>query len=885
MSRRIALFAALVFAWAVVLIAVSDAGRAGVPVAAAASAAPSRVEQANQTTAAGAAAARVDFAAQIRPILETNCFECHGGDQRKGGLSLASYDDVLEGGKNGPIVRPGNSRNSLIVHRITGVGGDQMPKDAPPLSAAEIALVARWIDEGARATRASAPAPPPWEAPLALTAPKVPPVVWRGWTSAPDRIVAAYLRGRGVTQPALVDDRVFVRRAYLDIWGLLPSPEEWQAFVDDKSANKRAALVARLLAAREKYAEHWISVWNDLLRNEDGVNYYSEDAGRRSITGWLLGALQENLPYDRFVASLLNPAGTGDPEGFLIGVNWRGERSAAVTPWMQASQNAAQIFLGVNLKCAACHDSFVNRWTLKNSYSLASYFSPDARLQLYRCDTVQDAFAEPAFLYPELNRAPASSSLADRRAAAAAIFTDSRNGRLARTLVNRVWQRLLGAGIVAVPDEMDGRPWSAELLDWLAADFVAHGYDMTHLIGQIVLSAAYQMPAVARAAEPAPRGYVFAGPELRRLTAEQFGDAIGSITGEWSISRLASPAPIVPAALASAAPAAAATTPARAAGPGARGTGPATPPAAAGRAQSTPATMPTDALRAGRYVREWRMPSTNLSRALGRPVRDQVTSMRAVQATTPQALELVNGELLNRWLVFGARRLLGHERPEPPALYHRAVAGRQARPVPFVVNITGRSALWLLVQEQGSNDPARVRPVWARAELADATGTVTPLSALTPADGPAPSAATVTIAGAPVDALRVGNPSVLRYDIAGRGFTEFRGVMWLENPVADIGATLDPQVRFFVFGDEPNLDRLIPPLAGAPFPAPAPVSSAAAAVDRVFRHALGRAPSEAERRLAEDAWRDPARPDRPSAEGLADLIWSLLMKPEFQYVH
>ncbi len=89
MSRRIALFAALVFAWAFVLIAVSDAGRAGVPVAAAASAAPSRVEQANQTTAAGAAAARVDFAAQIRPILETNCFECHGGDQRKGGLSLA----------------------------------------------------------------------------------------------------------------------------------------------------------------------------------------------------------------------------------------------------------------------------------------------------------------------------------------------------------------------------------------------------------------------------------------------------------------------------------------------------------------------------------------------------------------------------------------------------------------------------------------------------------------------------------------------------------------------------------------------------------------------------------------------------------------------------
>ena len=87
----------------------------------------------------------------------------------------------------------------------------------------------------------------------------------------------------------------------------------------------------------------------------------------------------------------------------------------------------------------------------------------------------QKEFAEPAFLFPELNRAPASSALADRHAAAAAIFTDPRNGRLPRTLVNRIWQRLLGRGIVENPDEMDGEPWSPELLDWLSADFVEHG--------------------------------------------------------------------------------------------------------------------------------------------------------------------------------------------------------------------------------------------------------------------------------------------------------------------------------------------------------------------------------------------------------------------------
>ena len=126
---------------------------------------------------------------------------------------------------------------------------------------------------------------------------------------------------------------------------------------------------------------------------------------------------------------------------------------------------------------------------------------------------------------------------------------------------------------------------------------------------------------------------------------------------------------------------------------------------------------------------------------------------------------------------------------------------------------------------------------------------------------------------------------MLRYDIAGRGFTEFRGVMWLENSVAEIGATLDPQVRFYVFGEAPNLERLIPPLQGVPLPAPASPTSAASAVDHVYRHVLGRAPTTQERQVAEAALRDPAQPARPSAEGLADVLWSLLMKPEFQFIH
>ena len=379
-------------------------------------------------------------------------------------------------------------------------------------------------------------------------------------------------------------------------------------------------------------------------------------------------------------------------------MNWRGETSAAVTPWMQASQNTAQVFLGINLKCNACHDSFVSKWKLKDAYALAAYFSPEPKLQLYRCDVALDKYAEPAFLFPELARPPASSSLADRRAAAAAIFTDPRKGRLPRTLVNRIWQRLFGRGIVANPDEMDGVPWSPELLDWLASDFVEHGYDVKRLIQTILTSRAYQMPSVARTGEPPARGYVFAGPEVRRLTAEQFADAIGAITGEWNVY------------------------PGRPAPAGWRRD-------RAGAGSPPPSLPPT----AGVYGREWRAASSNLTRALGRPIRDQVNSLRASQASTLQALELVNGEMFTRWLSRGARRMLGELPPEPLSLYNRTVAGRTAASSAFDVDVSKAAKLWLVVQENGSNMPEVLQPAWAQAELVGPAGAV-PLSSLKPAD-------------------------------------------------------------------------------------------------------------------------------------------------------
>ncbi len=794
---------------------------------------------------------RVDFQKQIQPILAERCLECHSQDKRKGGLSLASYGDLLDGGKDGAVVRPGNAATSLLVHRVTGEIEPQMPKDDVPLGADEVALVRRWIDQGARATPTAPAAPAPWEAALALESPPLPPVSWPAWQTPVDRIVSAYLRRRGSTAPTVVADAQFARRAYLDVWGLLPTPEQLQAFVADRSPSKRAALVTALLADNEKYADHWISFWNDLLRNEDGVTYFSENAGRKSITDWLLTALTTNLPYDRFVTKLVNPVEPADPEGFLVGVNWRGETSAAVTPWMQASQNTAQVFLGINLKCTSCHDSFVNRWKLKDAYGLAAYFSPDATLQMFRCDVAQEATTGPGFLFPELARTPRSNNLSDRRAAAAAIFTDRRLGRMPRTIVNRVWQRLLGRGIVATPDEMDGEPWSPQLLDWLASDFVANGYDLKRLIATVLASRTYQMPAVARAAELPARGYTFAGPDLRRLTAEQFADAIGSITGEWSVAPARTPSPPAP------------------------------------RVEKGQP-LPSHPTTFGIYAREWRTPSNTLTRALGRPIRDQITATRSTEATTLQALELTNGAILSRWLSRGARRMLGELPADPTSLYNRAVAGRNASASPFDIDVSRSTRLWLIVEDTGSNVPEVILPAWAQAEFVGPSGP-TPLSSLAPVDPSGLRTASGPIAvGIPADGgVRVRNGSVLVYDIGGRGFTRFRGVIGIENKPSDIGSTLNPSTRFYVFDVEPDMERLLPPfdsLSARARPA-APVGTIDNAVDRIFRHALGRAPTATERRIAEAALRAPGRGAKPSADGLADLLWAVLMKPEFQLIY
>jgi hypothetical protein len=344
-----------------------------------------------------------------------------------------------------------------------------------------------------------------------------------------DRFLEPYFAARQITPPPPVNDRLFARRVYLDTIGLLPTPAELQSFLDDSSPKKRQRLVASLLADNERYAEHWLTFWNDLLRNDYKGTGYIDD-GRKQITGWLFEALLENRPYNEFVAQLMHPG--GEAGGFINGIVWRGAVNASQTPPMQAAQSISQVFMGVNLKCASCHDSFINDYTLADSYGLASIYATNT-LEMFECDKPTGRKASVKFLYSELGEINGDLPRAERSKQLAGILTSKENGRVTRTVVNRLWAKFMGHGLVEPVDEMDQPAWNQDLLDWLAADLAESGYDLKNTMERILTSNAYALPSVDTS-ETTTGSFVFNGPQLRRMTAEQFADALSEVNQIWN---------------------------------------------------------------------------------------------------------------------------------------------------------------------------------------------------------------------------------------------------------------------------------------------------------------------------------------------------------------
>src|SRR5690606_11040963 len=166
--------------------------------------------------------------------------------------------------------------------------------------------------------------------------------------------------------------------------------------------------------------------------------------------------------------------------------------------------------------------------TLEQSYGFASIFA-DSVMELNRCDMPLGKMATVNFLYPELGSVEAET-VEERLSLLSEAIVRPENGRLYRTITNRIWKRFMGRGIVEPVDEMDKTPWDAELLDWLAADFMESGYDLQHLMKMIMTSNTYQFPNVNYKDPGALNSdYVFDGPMLRRMSAEQFSDAVSQV--------------------------------------------------------------------------------------------------------------------------------------------------------------------------------------------------------------------------------------------------------------------------------------------------------------------------------------------------------------------
>jgi uncharacterized membrane protein/mono/diheme cytochrome c family protein len=546
---------------------------------------------------------------EVRSIFAHNCYKCHSAEKTKGQLRLDNKELVMRGGKHGEIIQPGHPEKSELIRRLLLPREDEesMPPKGKTLSEKEIAILDLWIKMGAL-----------WPAALneksiyriAALAPRKPTVPTNDseLTNPIDHFVDTYFTEKKMAWPSRVDDRIFIRRIYLDLIGLLPLPEKIDSFIADTNLAKRELLVTELLNRDDDYAQHWLTFWNDALRNDySGTGYITE--GRFAITDWLYESLKNNKPYDQFVRELISPDKRS--EGFIRGIQWRGTVNASQRVEMQAAQNISQVFLGLNLKCASCHDSFISDLKLSEAYAFANIFS-DTTLEISRCDKPTGKMAGTKVIFSELGTVDSTLTVPEKLKQLAEFLTAPENGRLYRTIVNRVWAQLMGRGIVEPVDMMDNEPWSQDLLDWLASDFVEHKGDLKQLIFTITTSETYQLSSVGIKDENDifSDNYTFRGMHRRRLTAEQFADAVSTIV-----------APIYPDTVRQYDPFKNAKT-----------------------------------IEPFKYARASLVKNDIFLTALGRPNRENVSTSRSSQANLLQALELTNGSTFNNVLQVGANK-------------------------------------------------------------------------------------------------------------------------------------------------------------------------------------------------------------------------------------
>ncbi|MBV8071693.1 MAG: DUF1553 domain-containing protein [Acidobacteriaceae bacterium] len=331
------------------------------------------------------------FSESVRPIFAARCYGCHGPDVQQNGLRLDSLASVLKGSDSGPIIVPGHSDQSRLIRRLLADEKPQMPYGGPPLENGQIAAIRKWIDAGAPGPDATTPLaaakPPKHWAYVKPVQPPSPRVKDAAWCRNPiDYFVLAKLEKEGLKPSPEADKSTLLRRVYLDLTGLPPSPKEVHDFLNDKSGDAYEKVVDRLLASPH-YGERWARPWLDLARYADS-NGYEKD--RRHIAweyrDWVIRALNQDMSFREFtidqIAGDMLPNPTQDQliaTGFNRNSMLNQEGGIDVGEYYWYSQvdrvnTTASVWLGTTLGCAQCHNHKFDPFTQKDYYRFLAFF-------------------------------------------------------------------------------------------------------------------------------------------------------------------------------------------------------------------------------------------------------------------------------------------------------------------------------------------------------------------------------------------------------------------------------------------------------------------------------------------------------------------------------
>jgi mono/diheme cytochrome c family protein len=329
----------------------------------------------------------VDYTRQIKPILQARCYACHGVLKQKAGLRLDSAALAIKGGKGAATIVPGDAEASVLIDRISSEDdSDRMPPEGEHLKPSEIAAIRAWIDQGAKAPADERPERDPrdhWAFKRPVR-PPVPVLAHSDWAKNPiDAFIGIEHQKRGLTPQGSADKRVWLRRVSLDLVGLPPTTEEFDAFIADTSPDAYEHVVDKLLASPQ-YGEHWGRHWMDVWRYTDwwglGAEVRNSQKHIWHWRDWIIESLNADKGYDQMLREML-AADELYPDdldrlrasGFLARQYFKFNR----TTWLDETvEHTGKAMLGLTFNCAKCHDHKYDPFSQVDYYRLRAVFEP-----------------------------------------------------------------------------------------------------------------------------------------------------------------------------------------------------------------------------------------------------------------------------------------------------------------------------------------------------------------------------------------------------------------------------------------------------------------------------------------------------------------------------